>query len=59
MGLKAEKRRNANLNGINMIEMPIQPTLGIGHNISGVGLPTPLRVGTQGYQSDHENLMTG
>ena len=34
---------------ISVIEMPIQPTLDImssGHNISGVGLLTPLRVGT-------------
>ena len=32
-----------------MIEMPIRPTLGIipsGHNSSGVGLQTPLKVGT-------------
>ena len=30
-----------------MIEMPVRPTLGImstGHNISGVGLLTPLRM---------------
>ena len=35
--------------GISMIEMPIRPTLDImstGHNISGVGLLTPLGVGT-------------
>ena len=32
-----------------MIEMPVRPTLGIipsGHNKSGAGLLTPLRVGT-------------
>jgi hypothetical protein len=35
--------------GINVIEMPVRPTLGIipsGHNNSGAGLLTPLGVGT-------------
>ena len=34
---------------INVIEMPVRPTLGIipsGHNNSGAGLLTPLGVGT-------------
>ena len=34
---------------ISVIGMPVQPTLGIkplGHNTSGAGLLTPLRVGT-------------
>ena len=45
-----EKRRNTNLCGINVIKMPVWPTLGImfiGHNISAAGLLTPLRVGTK------------
>ena len=43
------KRRNADVSGIIVIEMHVQPILSImsnGHNISGVGLLTPLRVGT-------------
>jgi hypothetical protein len=41
-----EERRNADQE-INMIEMPIRPTLGIiRHNNSDVGLLTPLEVGT-------------
>ena len=42
------ERRNADLS-INMIGMPVRPTLGIipsGHNTSGAGLLTPLGVGT-------------
>ena len=37
------------MSGIDVIEMPIWPTLGImsiEHNINGVGLLTPLVVGT-------------
>ena len=43
------ERRNVDLSGINVTEMPVRPTLGImfiGHNISGAGLLTPLGVGT-------------
>ena len=41
-----EERRNADQE-INMIEMPIRPTLAIiRHNNSDVGLLTPLEVGT-------------
>ena len=47
--LRIEERRNIDLNGINMNEMPVRLILGImstGHNISGARLLTPLGVGT-------------
>ena len=43
------QRINVDLSGINVIEMPVQPTLdimSIGHNINGARLLTPLGVGT-------------
>ena len=46
-----EREIELTLGRISMIEMPVRPTLDImstGHNISGVGLLTPLRVGTMG-----------
>ena len=42
-------RRNVDLSGISVIEMPIQPTFGImstRHDISGARLLTPLWMGT-------------
>ena len=47
--MNEEKRRNVDLSGISVIEMLVRPTLGItstGHNISGVGLLTLLKVDT-------------
>lgn len=40
-----EERMNDDFTGTNAIKMPVEPTLGItstGHNISGVGILTPI-----------------
>ena len=49
LSLHPEKRRNVDLSGISVIEMPVRPTFGIlstGHYIGGAGLLTPLGLGT-------------
>jgi hypothetical protein len=49
LSLHQEKRRNVDLSGIGVIEMPVRSTLGImstGHNIGGARLLTTLRLGT-------------